>query len=100
MYGAKHAGRDSIVTFSPKMAEDLRKKFTRIEELRAALESDQFVLHYQPQVNLDTGEIFGVEALVRWQHPSEGLLGPGEFIDLAEETGLIVELGELVLKKA
>ncbi|MFK0385801.1 putative bifunctional diguanylate cyclase/phosphodiesterase [Agrobacterium sp. NPDC090273] len=100
MYGAKHAGRDSIVTFSPKMAEDLRKKFTRIEELRTALEFDQFVLHYQPQVNLDTGEIFGVEALVRWQHPSEGLLGPGEFIDLAEETGLIVELGELVLKKA
>ncbi|MDX8325876.1 EAL domain-containing protein [Agrobacterium fabacearum] len=100
MYEAKHSGRDGIATFTPRMADDLRKKFTRIEELRKAVERDEFVLHYQPQVDLLTGRISGVEALVRWQHPVEGLLGPAEFIGLAEETGLIVELGESVLKKA
>ncbi|CDN94694.1 GGDEF family protein [Agrobacterium tumefaciens] len=100
MYEAKHNGRDGIATFTPRMADDLRKKFTRIEELRKAVERDEFVLHFQPQVHLQTGRISGVEALVRWQHPSEGLLGPAEFIGLAEETGLIVELGETILRKA
>ncbi|MCA2375663.1 putative bifunctional diguanylate cyclase/phosphodiesterase [Agrobacterium sp. 22-211-1] len=100
MYEAKHNGRNGIATFTPRMADDLRKKFTRIEELRKALERDEFVLHFQPQVDLLTGRISGVEALVRWQHPVEGLLAPSEFIGLAEETGLIVELGESILKKA
>ena len=100
MYEAKHNGRDGIATFTPRMADDLRKKFTRIEELRKAVERDEFVLHFQPQVDLRTGRISGVEALVRWQHPAEGLLGPAEFIGLAEETGLIVELGEAILRKA
>jgi diguanylate cyclase (GGDEF)-like protein/PAS domain S-box-containing protein len=100
MYEAKHRGRDGIATFTPRMADDLRKKFTRIEELRRAVERDEFVLHYQPQVDLLTGCISGVEALVRWQHPVEGLLGPADFIGLAEETGLVVELGESILKKA
>lgn len=100
MYEAKHNGRDSIATFTPNMADDLRKKFTRIEELRKAVKRDEFVLHFQPQVDLVSGGISGVEALVRWQHPTEGLLGPAEFIGLAEETGLIVELGESILRKA
>ncbi|MGV2051936.1 putative bifunctional diguanylate cyclase/phosphodiesterase [Agrobacterium sp. 22-209-1] len=100
MYEAKHAGRDSIATFTPNMADDLRKKFTRIEELRKAVQRDEFVLHFQPQVDLASGRISGVEALVRWQHPTEGLLGPAEFIGLAEETGLIVELGANILRKA
>ncbi|KAA1232808.1 MULTISPECIES: putative bifunctional diguanylate cyclase/phosphodiesterase [Agrobacterium] len=100
MYEAKHNGRDSIATFTPNMADDLRKKFTRIEELRKAVKRDEFVLHFQPQVDLVSGAISGVEALVRWQHPTEGLLGPAEFIGLAEETGLIVELGESILRKA
>ncbi len=100
MYEAKHNGRDSIATFTPNMADDLRKKFTRIEELRKAVKRDEFVLHFQPQVDLASGAISGVEALVRWQHPTEGLLGPAEFIGLAEETGLIVELGESILRKA
>lgn len=100
MYEAKHNGRDSIATFTPNMADDLRKKFTRIEELRKAVKRDEFVLHFQPQVDLVRGAISGVEALVRWQHPTEGLLGPAEFIGLAEETGLIVELGESILRKA
>ncbi|MFK3779806.1 putative bifunctional diguanylate cyclase/phosphodiesterase [Agrobacterium sp. NPDC089420] len=100
MYEAKRDGRDGIATFTPRMAEDLKKKFTRIEELRRAVERDEFILHFQPQVDLVTGRISGVEALVRWQHPVDGLLGPSEFIGLAEETGLIVELGETILKKA
>lgn len=100
MYEAKHNGRDSIATFTPNMADDLRKKFTRIEELRKAVERDEFVLHFQPQVDLASGRLSGVEALVRWQHPAEGLLGPAEFIGLAEETGLIVELGASILRKA
>lgn len=100
MYEAKHAGRDSIATFTPNMADDLRKKFTRIEELRKAVERDEFVLHFQPQVDLANGRVSGVEALVRWQHAAEGLLGPEEFIGLAEETGLIVELGANILRKA
>ncbi|CAD0214492.1 diguanylate cyclase [Agrobacterium fabrum] len=100
MYEVKHNGRDSIATFTPNMADDLRKKFTRIEEMRKAVERDEFVLHFQPQVDLANGRISGVEALVRWQHPTEGLLGPVEFIGLAEETGLIVELGANILKKA
>ncbi|WP_418137450.1 putative bifunctional diguanylate cyclase/phosphodiesterase [Agrobacterium sp. El2ro-1b] len=100
MYEVKHNGRDSIATFTPNMADDLRKKFTRIEEMRKAVERDEFVLHFQPQVDLANGRISGVEALVRWQHPTEGLLGPVEFIGLAEETGLIVELGANILRKA
>lgn len=100
MYEAKHNGRDSIATFTPNMADDLRKKFNRIEELRKAVERDEFVLHFQPQVDLVSGRVSGVEALVRWQHPTEGLLGPAEFIGLAEETGLIVELGANILRKA
>ncbi|TZG33024.1 GGDEF and EAL domain-containing protein [Agrobacterium sp. B1(2019)] len=100
MYEAKHNGRDSIATFTPNMADDLRKKFNRIEELRKAVERDEFVLHFQPQVDLANGRVSGVEALVRWQHAAEGLLGPEEFIGLAEETGLIVELGANILRKA
>ncbi len=100
MYEAKHSGRDKIATFTPNMAEDLKKKVNRIEELRKAVTRDEFVLHFQPQINLASGVMNGVEALVRWQHPTEGLLAPSEFIGLAEETGLIVELGESILRKA
>ncbi|NTJ61184.1 EAL domain-containing protein [Agrobacterium rhizogenes] len=100
LYRAKEAGRNAIRLFTPAMAEDARNKLIRIEELRRAVERDEFVLHYQPQKEVRSGKVIGVEALVRWQHPTQGLLLPGAFIPLAEETGLIVPLGEIVLRKA
>jgi diguanylate cyclase (GGDEF)-like protein/PAS domain S-box-containing protein len=100
MYRVKEKGRDGIEIFSEEMADKARRRFMRSEELRRALERDEFVLHFQPQKDLVTGRITGVEALVRWQHPRDGLIAPGSFIPLAEETGLIVEIGALVLRKA
>jgi EAL domain-containing protein (putative c-di-GMP-specific phosphodiesterase class I) len=75
-------------------------RFGLESELRAGLDRDEIVVHYQPQVELRTGRISGVEALVRWQHPTRGLLAPGEFLPVAEDSGLIVELGRRVLELA
>jgi diguanylate cyclase (GGDEF)-like protein/PAS domain S-box-containing protein len=100
MYRAKEAGRDQLRIFSAEMAEKTRAKLARTEELRRALRQDEFRLHYQPQRDQRTGRITGAEALVRWQHPMEGLLAPSDFIPLAEEAGLIVALGDWVLHEA
>jgi EAL domain-containing protein (putative c-di-GMP-specific phosphodiesterase class I) len=75
-------------------------RFERDAELRQALANNEFILHYQPQVDTDTEKLMGVEALIRWQHPTQGLLLPMDFIYIAEETGLIVPIGEWVIKTA
>ncbi|MBB5577154.1 putative bifunctional diguanylate cyclase/phosphodiesterase [Rhizobium paranaense] len=100
MYRAKELGRDGIAIFTPEMTATVRRKLSRTDELRQALLRDEFVLHYQPQVDVQTGSIVAAEALVRWNHPGEGLVYPGDFIALAEETGHIVPIGEWVLQRA
>jgi len=100
MLTAKAAGGN---TFHFYAAEMNRRSLERLEtesELRRAIEAGQLVLHYQPQVNLHTGEVVGAEALVRWQHPQRGLIMPGSFIPLAEDSGLINPLGEWVMAEA
>lgn len=100
MYQAKSNGRADVVIFSKELLEASSRKLLRIEELRRAISNNELILHFQPQRNLRTGDLTGVEALVRWQHPTQGLTYPNEFIPLAEESGLILELGKKVLEMA
>jgi diguanylate cyclase (GGDEF)-like protein len=100
MYRAKAAGKRQAVLFVDSMRQDLQSRSRLEQDLRVALDQAQFVLHYQPLVHIGSRRVVGTEALVRWQHPERGLLPPIEFIGLAEETGLIVRLGRLVLLEA
>ena len=100
MYRAKAKGRARAVVWRQSTGEAPAQRLTLEQELRTALECRQIMVHYQPQVELRTGRILGVEALARWAHPSRGLLLPGDFLDVAEESGLIVELGRQVLDAA
>jgi len=100
LYRAKEFGRDNVQLFTREMKVGSEGRLFRQEEMRRGLREEEFLLHYQPQVSLTTGHIEGVEALVRWRHPTLGLLSPGEFIPLAEQTGLIVKLGDWVLRSA
>ncbi len=99
MYRAKERG-NTFSFFEDNMASAISKKLKLESDLRHALEHEEFLLHYQPQVDLLTGQIVGMEALIRWQHPDFGLIPPSQFIGLAEETGLIEELGEWALMTA
>ena len=97
MYQAMTSGKNRYHLFNPAVHETMRQRTRREKELRAAIAENQFVMHYQARVDCKSGKVTSLEALVRWNHPAEGLLGPDEFIGLAEETGLILNLGELVI---
>ncbi len=100
MYHAKSKGKNDFSFFAPSMNTNALEKFMIESDLRRALTNEEFLLYYQPKVNSDTGRLMGVEALVRWEHPEKGMVGPNKFIPIAEDTGLIIALGEWVLRQA
>ncbi|OGW79766.1 MAG: hypothetical protein A3G33_01830 [Omnitrophica bacterium RIFCSPLOWO2_12_FULL_44_17] len=100
MERAKTLGRNNYQLYSALMNAKALERLALENGLRHALERKEFCVHYQPQVDIQTGKIIGMEALIRWQHPDLGLLSPAEFLNLAEETGLIVDMDEWVLKEA
>jgi len=100
MYRGKENGRDNYQFFSPDMGLQAVERQSLEAQLRNALERHELLLHYQPKVNLKTGAITSVEALIRWQHPERGLLLPGQFLAIAEDSGMIVQIGHWVLLEA
>jgi diguanylate cyclase (GGDEF)-like protein/PAS domain S-box-containing protein len=100
LYDAKKNGKNRYAVFAPTMHEQALARLSLTSDLRHAVDRSELVVHYQPLVALDTGAILGLEALVRWNHPRLGMLAPGDFIGLAEETGLIVPIGRMVLQTA
>ena len=100
MYQAKSQGKNRYVIHTSELLEDMMDEYGLEIDLRRALENNEFVLHYQPQIHNHTEQLIGFEALIRWQHPRLGLLPPGKFIKLAEENGLITQIGEWVINEA
>src|SRR5690606_24995128 len=97
---AKEQGNVLYEQYTPAMNRQSIERLKLENELRRAVTNDEFVLHYQPQIDLVSGKMIGVEALIRWQHPEIGVISPASFIPLAEETGLITLIGEWVMKEA
>ncbi|QGZ42625.1 diguanylate cyclase (GGDEF)-like protein [Pseudoduganella flava] len=100
LYHAKHGGRNRLAEFVPAMTAAAQRSAVLERELRRAIEHEQLAVHYQPQFECSTGRLIGVEALLRWRHPDHGPVSPAEFIPIAEESGLIVQLGAWVLQRA
>ena len=100
MYASKDQGKNQITFCTPIMKEAVKEKMQLTNDLYRALEKNELLLYYQPQVQIDTGKIVGLEALIRWKHPEKGMISPVNFIPLAEQTGLIHSIGEWVLKTA
>lgn len=100
MYQAKSAGRNKILFFDPEEEKSLRKRRDMLEQAEKAVKSSEFVLHYQPKVNFKTKEVVGVEALIRWQHPDEGLLYPNSFEEVLQHSLIGIEIGDWVIEQA
>lgn len=100
LYQAKDAGKNAYCFFSPQMNIDVMENLQLQSQLHKAIKNQEFVLHYQPQIDVLSGRIIGAEALVRWQHSELGLVSPARFIPLAERSGLIIQIGEWVLHEA
>ncbi|MCA1823285.1 MAG: EAL domain-containing protein [Frankia sp.] len=100
MYAVKASGKGGYAHYAPQMHASAVARRSRVDDLRRALGTDEFVVFFQPKVSLATSAVVGFEALVRWAHPERGLVSPAEFIELAEETGTIGELGEIVLRES
>lgn len=100
MYKAKDAGRNTLEFYTSKMTEMAFERMLMKTNLKRAIKNDEFVVYYQPQYEVNSNQIIGCEALVRWQHPEMGLVSPGVFIPIVEESNLIIEIGEIVLRKA
>jgi diguanylate cyclase (GGDEF)-like protein len=100
MYRAKERGRNTFEIFSPALRQEANEQLALEAALRRGLAASEFILHYQPKVDLKTGRITGAEALIRWNHPEKGLLYPGSFVPVAEQAGLIGGLGEFVIAAA